>query len=207
MAAVLGAYYISADLVILLPLFTSLELLATLLHWSQFSLVTAAFTVWFLSYLLPPPILLAFYLWHERRARERAGPLPLDPLPADLRRTLIHIGGLTIFLSLLTFILPQAFINFAPLPATPLSARVFAGFLLAASTLMLSVARENDHSRVRVGVPLLILMFPVVTFQIARFPEQVNFATTALFLIYGIMLVAFSLGVYLARGDWRLAFQ
>jgi len=35
----------------------------------------------------------------------------------------------------------------------------------------------------------------------------VDFANTALFLIYGIMLVAFALGVYLSRGDWRQALR
>ncbi len=224
MAAVLGAYYISAGLVTLLPvfarrwemirvmmlptiLFTGLELLTTLLHWSVFSVGTPGFTIWFLSYLLPPPILLAFYLWHERRARKEAGAHSVDPLSPDVRRTLLHTGGLTTLLSLLLFLLPQAFLAFAPWPVTPLSARVFSGFLLAAGTLMLSMARENDRSRVLVGVPLLLLMFPVVTIQIARFSEQVNFANTALFLIYGIMLVAFAIGVYLARGDWRQVFQ
>lgn len=224
MAAVLGAYYISTALVIILPvfarrwevirvmilptiLFTTAELLATLLHWSTFSVGTASFTIWFLSYLLPPPILLAFYLWHERRAREQASAVPPEPLSPDVRRTLLHIGGLTTLLSILLFILPQAFIPYAPWQVTPLSVRVLAGFLLAAGTLMLSMARENDRSRVLVGVPLLILMFPAVTLQIARFPDQVDFANTALFLIYGIMLVAFVLGVYLAGGDWRRAFQ
>jgi hypothetical protein len=224
MAAVLGAYYISAGLVTLLPvfarrwemirvmilptvLFTSMELLTTFLHWSAFSLGTPGFIVWLLSYLLPPPILLGFYLWHERHAREATRAIPQDPLSPDVRRTLLHVGGLTTLLSILIFILPQAFIAFAPWQVTPLSARVFAGFLLAAGALMLSMTRENDRSRVLVGVPLLILMFPAVTLQIARFPDQVNFANTALFLIYGIMLVAFALGVYLARRNWRRVFQ
>lgn len=224
MAAVLGAYYISAALVTLLPvfarrwemirvmmlptiLFTFSELLATLLHWAAFSVGTLPFTIWFLSYLLPPPILLGFYLWHERGAHEPSNVVPRDPLLPDVRRTLLHIGGLTTLLSLLIFIVPQAFITFAPWQVTPLSARVFAGFLLAGGTLMLSMARENDRSRVLVGVPLLILMFPAVTLQITRFPDQVNFSNTALFLVYGIMLVAFVVGVYLARGDWRQVFR
>jgi len=225
MAAVLGAYYIATALVIILPifarrwemirvmilptvLFTVTELVATVLHWSTFSVGTLPFTVWFLSYLLPPPILLGFYLWHERRARKTSDAVPRDPLSPDVRRTLLHIGGLTTLLSIIIFILPQAFIAFAPWTVTPLSTRVFAGFLLAAGTLMLSMARENDRSGVLVGVPLLILMFPAVTLQIARFPDQVNFANTALFLIYGIMLVAFALGVYLmAHGSWRRVFQ
>jgi hypothetical protein len=224
MAAVLGAYYVSAALVTLLPvfarrwemirvmmlptiLFTALELLATLLHWSQFSVGSAGFTIWFLSYLLPPPILLAGYLWHERRVRQQGGAVPQDPLSPDVRRALIHIGGLTTLLSFLLFILPRAFIAYAPWQVTPLSVRVFAGFLLAAGALMLSMARENDRARVLVGVPFLILMFPVVTLQIVRFPAGVDFANTALFLIYGIMLMAFALGVYLARGDWRQVFR
>jgi hypothetical protein len=224
MAAVLGAYYISAALVTLLPvfarrwemirvmilptvLFTTMELLATVLHWNTFSVGTPGFTVWFLSYLLPPPILLGFYLWHERRARQPAKAISTDPLSPDVRRALRHIGALTALLSILLFILPQPFLPFTPWQVTPLSARVFAGFLLAAGTLMLSMARENDRSRVLVGVPLLILMFPAVTLQIARFPDQVNFANTALFVVYGIMLVAFVLGVHLARGDWRLVFR
>lgn len=224
MAAVLGAYYIAATPISLLPifarrwemirvmilptvLFTFAELLATLLHWSAFAVGTLPFTVWFLSYLLPPPILLGCYLWHERRARQSTEAVRQDPLPPDVRRTLLHLGGLTSLLSLMIFILPQAFTGFAPWQITPLNARVFAGFLLAAGTLMLSMVRENDRSRVLMGVPLLILMFPAVTLQIARFPEQVNFANTALFLIYGMMLVAFVLGVYLARGNWRGAFR
>jgi hypothetical protein len=224
MAAVLGAYYVSAGLVTLLPvfarrwemirvmilptiLFTSAELLATMLHWSSFSVGTLSFTVWFLSYLLPPPILLGFYLWHERRARQVTGAVSQDPLPPDVRRTLVHFGGLTTLLSLLLFLLPQVLIGFAPWEVTPLNARVFAGFLLAAGMVMLSMARENDRTQVLMGVPLLILMFPAVTLQIARFSNQVNFANTALFLIYGIMLVAFAIGVYLARGNWRSVFQ
>ena len=224
MAAVLGAYYISTALVIILPvfarrwemirvmilptiLFSVTELLTTLLHWSTFSVGTLPFTVWFLSYLLPPPILLGFYLWHEGRARESTRTVPSDPLSPDVRRTLLHIGGLTTLLSLLIFIVPQAFVPFAPWQVTPLSARVFAGFLLAAGTLMLSMARENDRSGVLVGVPLLILMFPAVTLQIARFPDEVNFANTSLFLLYGMMLIAFALGVYLARSNWRQVFQ
>lgn len=224
MAAVLGAYYISAALVTILPvfarrwemirvmilptvLFTAAELLATLLHWSQFSVGTSAFTVWFLSYLLPPPILFGFYLWHERRARESASALSSQPLLPEVRQALLHWGSLAALLSIILFALPSTFVAFAPWQMTPLSMRVFSGFVFAAATLMLSMARENDRRRALVGVPLLIIMFPAVTLQIVRFPDHVNFANLGLFLVYGIMLVAFVLGLYLARGDWRQAFQ
>ena len=93
MAAVLGAYYIASALLFLLPLFarrwemirvmilptalfSTAELLATVLHWSKFSVGTVPFTAWLLSYLLPPPIFFGFYLWQERRARQLASPIP-----------------------------------------------------------------------------------------------------------------------------------
>ena len=224
MAAVFGAYYISAGLVTLMPvfarrwemirvmilptvLFTAAELLATLLHWSKFSVGTTAFTVWFLSYLLPPPILFGFYLWHERQARKLASALSSEPLQSEVRQALLHWGSLAALLSILLFAIPQAFVAFAPWAMTPLSLRVFAGFVFAAATLMLSMARENDRTRVLVGVPMFLLMFPAVTLQIARFPAEVNFANFGLFLVYSVMLIAFVLGVYLAGGNWRKAFQ
>ena len=223
MAAVLGAYYISSALLFLLPLFarrwemirvmilptavfSTAELLATVLHWSKFSVGTVPFTAWFLSYLLPPPIFFGFYWWQERRARQLETPVPTEPLPSEVRSALLHWGGVLTALAILAFIVPQVMIANAPWSMTPLTTRAFASWLIAAGLLMLSMARENDRTRVLFGVPMLLLMFPVVTIQIARFPDQVNFANIGLFLVYGIMLIAFVLGVYLTRGDWRQAF-
>jgi hypothetical protein len=222
MAAVLGAYYISSALLFLLPMFArrwemirvmilpaavfaAAELAATLLHLSKFSVGTPPFVVWFLSYILPPPIFIGFYLWQERGARQLGAAPPNDPLPRDVRSALLHWGGLRAALALFFFIVPAALIAIAPWTFTPLTARALSGWLLAAGLLMLSMARENDRTRVLFGVPMLLLMFPAVTIQIARFADQVNFANPALFVGYGITLIAFVLGVYLARGNWRAA--
>ena len=222
MASVLGAYYISSALLFLLPMFarrwemirvmtlptaifSTGELIATLLHWSKFSIGTIQFTGWLLSYVLPPPIFVGYYLWHQRRARQVAGAVPTEPLAPDVRRALIHWGGLLAIVSVFFFIVPQALIAIAPWQMTPLTARAFVSWLLAVGALMLSMAYENDRTRVLLGTPMLILVFPVVTIQIARFAGQVQFANVALFVFYGITLIAFAIGVYLARGDWRRA--
>jgi hypothetical protein len=222
MAAVLGAYYVSSALLFLLPLFarrwemirvmilpaaafSAAELAATLLHLSKFSLGTAPFIFWFISYLLPPPNFIGFYVWQERRARRLGAVPPADALPRDVRSALLHWGGLLTALAVFFFGVPQALIAIAPWTLTPLTARALAGWLLAAGLLMLSMARENDRTGVMFGVPMLLLMFPAVTIQIARFSSEVNFANAALFVGYGITLIAFVLGVYLARGNWRAA--
>src|SRR5690349_14772915 len=85
MAAALGAFYLASALLFvpvlfarswqeiratILPTvaFTTAMLVTTFLHWDKFSVGTAPFYVWFASYLLPPPILVALYWWHEHRA-------------------------------------------------------------------------------------------------------------------------------------------
>ena len=223
MAAVLGAFYVSSALLFLLPffarrwemirvmilptaLFCAAELAATFLHWSKFSLGTAPFIVWFLSYLLPPPIFVALYWLQERRLRRRASAaVATEPLLAVARLALLFWGGLLAAIAVFFFVAPQALIAIAPWPMTPLTARALVAWLLMAGALMLSMARENDRTRVLLGVPMLLLMFPMVTIQIARFAGQVNFANIALFAGLGITAVAFVLGVYLALGNWRQA--
>lgn len=224
MAAVLGAFYVSSALLFLLPLFarrwemirvmilttglfSAAELLATILHWSSFTVGSVPFIAWFVSYLLPPPIFFGFYFWLERRARGVANSIPSEPLPPGVRNALRWGGGSLTLLALFIFIVPQVLIANAPWAMTPLTARAFDAWLIAAGTLMLSMARENDKSRVLFGVPMLILMFPAVTLQIARFPDQVNFGNPSLYLIYGFMLFAFVLGLYLVRGNWSQVFQ
>lgn len=222
MAAVLGAYYISSALLFVLPLFarrwemirvmvlpaalfSTAELAATFLHWDKFSVGTTPFYVWLASYLLPPPIFVGGYLYQQWRARRLGPAAPADPLAPDARRALLHWGALLALPAALIFVFPSLLTALAPWAMTPLTARALAGWLLAAGALMLSMARENHRAGVLVGTPLLLLMFPAVTLQIARFSDQVNFANAALFVGYGVTLVAFAIGVYLVRGPWREA--
>jgi hypothetical protein len=89
-----------------------------------------------------------------------------------------------------------------PWSMTPLTARALICWFIALAVLMLSMAHENDRTRVLIGVPALISIFPAVSLQIARFADQVNYASAALFVGYCFTLIAFVLGIYLARGNW-----
>jgi hypothetical protein len=224
MAAVLGAYYISTALLFVLPLFarrwemirvmilpTALfslaELITTFLHLDRFLVGTLAFYTWFLSYLLPPPIFIGYYLWQERRAKQLGTSRPTEPLPADARTALIQWGSLLLATALLLFIFPDWLIGAAPWKMTPLTARALLSWFIGLAALMLSIARENDRTQALIAAPALLLVFPTVTLQIARFAGQVDFANVALFVGYGFMLIAFALGVSLVRGRWREVFR
>jgi len=221
MAAVLGAFYITSAPLFLLPLlakrwenirvmilpaalFCTVQMAATFLHWDKFSVGTGPFYVWFASYLLPPPIFVAAYLWHQRQAGSYATP-DHDPLPAWLNRLLIGVGGLLTLIAALTFLFPGFLIPIFPWQLTPLTARSLSGWLIAVGTLMLWMSRENDRTRARLGTPMLILVLPALLMQMLRFSEQVNWGNPVLWIGLLLFAIVGFCGLYLANGGWREA--
>lgn len=221
MAAVLGGFYITSAPLFLLPLFArrwenirvmilpavlfcTVQLAATFLHWDKFSVRTAPFYIWFASYLLPPPIFLAAYLWHQRQAASQVISSN-DPIPSWLHRALVICGGLLTVIAVLTFFFPGFLISVFPWQLTPLTARSLSGWLIAVGTILLWMSRENDRTRVRLATPMLILLLPVLLIQMSRFAAQVNWGSPVLWtglLLFGI--IGFC-GLYLANGSWREA--
>lgn len=221
MAAVLGAFYISSAPLFLLSLFakrwdmirvmvlpsalfSSAQLAATFLHWDKFSLGTLPFYLWFASYLLPPPIFISAYIWHQRRAAHTSEPSN-DPLPVWLQRALFISGGALLAFALLVFIVPGILIPNFPWPLTPLTARSMCAWLLAVGALMISMANEGDRTRARLGTPMLILPLPVLFLQMLRYSNQVNWSSPVLWVGLIVFGVVGGLGLVLANGSWRKA--
>ena len=221
MAAALGAFYLALTPVLVLALFarrwanvrvivlpalafTTVELVATLLHWDKFSVGTAPFTVWLISYVLPPPLFLAGYLWHERRG---GAPPPADRLPAGLRTGLLVAGGLLTLEATVAFVHPDWLIDSFPWTLTPLTARVLSGWLLLVGTLLLSMAREDDRTRVRLVSPFFVVLLPALVIEVLRYGSQVDAGSprlwTGLVLFGGLA----ACGLFLVRGDWRAALR
>ncbi len=219
MAAVLGAFYASSALLFLLPLFAkrwemirvmilpaaifcTVQLIATFLHWDKFSIGTTPFYVWFASYLLPPPIFIATYIWHQRRAAPK-NTQPDSPLPAWIRWLFMICGSLIAIGAILVFIFPNLLIPIFPWKLTPLTARSLCGWIMIVGVILLTMVRENDKARVRLATPMLILLLPTLLIQMARFANEVNWANPMLWL--GLILAAILglCGSYLAIGSWK----
>ena len=221
MAAVFGAFYVAVAptfvlavrakrwemvRVFVLPgvVFTTALLVATIIHWEKFSVGTAPFNLWLASYVLPPPIYLAAFLWHQRRATTSTATSTSDnPLPTVLRRMLVVLGGLLTAEAVFAFVSPSYLADEFPWTLTPLTARVLCGFLLLVSTLLLSIARENDRDRVRVVTPTLVVLLPAVGLQVARYWDQVDTSSLRFWTTVGYLAAVCACGVYLARGSWR----
>lgn len=218
-AALLGGFYLASASIFVLALFarrwenirvfvpasivfSSTELLATFLHWDKFSVGTLPFTVWFISYILPPPLFLAFYLQHQRRAP----PLPRpgdEPLPATLRALMQVLGAVLVGFALVIFVVPTLWVAVAPVPFTPLTTRAFAGWVLALGLMQWLALRENDRTRVRLISPFFALALPAIALEMARYPEQIDFGNPALYLGFAVLALVCGVGITLIRGSWR----
>lgn len=183
-------------------LFTTVELVITFLHWDKFSLGTTPFYVWFASYLLPPPIFLALYVWHQRRALPI--PMPGDqPLPRAMRTLMLVLGALLALFALAVLALPSILIPIAPIAFTPLTARAFSGWVLAVGTMHLMAARENDRGRTRMVAPFFLVGGVAIVVELARFPEQIDWSRPSLHVAAAVLAITLVIGAVLATGDWR----
>ena len=218
-AALLGGFYLAAASFYVLSffarrwenirvfiwasiLFSTIELIATFLHWDRFSVGSLPFNVWFVSYILPAPLFIAFYFWHQRRA----APIPKstdEPLPDSLRLGMRVLGAVIALFALAAFIVPASIIPLMPWTFSPLTLRALSGWILALGVMNLTAAHENDRTRVRIISPFFVLLLPCVLLEIARYPQAVNFARPAIWVGLAVMTVIFAIGVYLIRGDWR----
>lgn len=221
MAAVLGGFYITSAPLFLLPLFarhwemiramvlpaalfTTIQLAATFLHWDKFSVGTVPFYVWFASYLFPPPIFVAAYLWHQRKTA--SGTRESDnTLPVWLKRILVSVGGFLAVGAALIFLFPSMLIPVFPWQLTPLTARSLSGWLMAVGTLMLAMYFENDQTRARLATPMLILILPVLLLQMLRYAGQVDWGNVVLWIGLVLFAIICFCGLYLANGSWRNA--
>jgi hypothetical protein len=199
MAAVLGAFYFASALLFVLPLFartwqrvrvmvlpsaafSTAMLLATFLHWDKFSVGTFPFVIWFASYVLPPPIFVALYVWHQRRAAPVGARIEVPVVP--WARTLFRVnGGVVSALALIGFAAPGLVADVAPWDVTQLTARALCGWLLAVGLLQVSMAAEGDWRRARLATAMLIALPPAILVQLFRFSDQVDWGNLALWVL------------------------
>lgn len=197
-AAVFGGIYFSALITmawclatrtwehvraVVLPaaVFTAVMLIPTILHLEKFLTQSVPFWIWLASYVLPPPIFVACYVWQQRRSAP-PGSAVTAPLPDWARTALLVNGSALVVFAAVVMVAPQLLIAIAPFTMTPLTARAFAGYLSLASLMQISIARENDWPRVRIATSLLLALPVAVGFQLARYASEVAWDNLALWV-------------------------
>lgn len=221
MAALFGGFYAALAPVMLLALFvrrwelvrvfvlpgmvfTATQLLVTVLHWDRFAVGSGPFNIWFASYLLPPPVFAACWVWQQRRAAPRSSATPEHTLARWQRAGLLLLGTLFTLEALAGLVVPAWFAADAPWKITPLNARALAGYFMLLGLLMLSMAYENHRDRVRIVAPFLVLLLPLAALQLSRFALQVDWSHPRLVSSAVLLAAVAALGLSLLAGPWPL---
>ncbi|MCW5881017.1 MAG: hypothetical protein KIS91_08825 [Anaerolineae bacterium] len=189
--------------------FTTLTLIATLMHLNLFHLnpplgtpagpLTVSLTyVWLAVYAIVPiavPIMVAI----QRRA-PGGDPPRLAPLPGWLRAILIIQAALLIGLGTIMFLAPPLGAPLWPWALTPLTSRAVAAWLVGIGVAAAQMAWENDLVRVRVAFRAYVAIAVLQAIALLRYLGDVRLDDPRLWLyLVGVtsFLVVGLLGLWL----------
>jgi hypothetical protein len=180
-------------------LFTTLTLLATLLHLDRFHLDTASGWVWLAVYVAVPPVMLALFVRQLRVPGD--DPPRRAPLPRWLRLVLGLQAALLLVVGAVLFLAPQLTAPLWPWMLTPLTARAVAAWLLALGLGAAHLIRENDWERGRVAMPSSAVLGALELVALARYPGALDWSGPRawVFLLFVVSILA--VGLY----GWRAA--
>jgi hypothetical protein len=167
--------------------------LMTVMHHDKFLAGTAAYWVWVISYVVPPPLFAWLYYVHQKQSAP-VGTGITHPIPGGMRMFLRVNGALLMIVGLTIFVLPALLVDNAPFKLTPLTARTLANIVTGAGLVSILIAREGDWLRSRLAALLLILIPPLFIVQFGRYANAVSWANPfLLFLLADFFVVGAAL--------------
>lgn len=182
--------------------FTSLTLLATLLHLDKFQFDNVNGWLWLIVYVAVPPllvVLLPLQLRHPGREPPRTAPMERWLLPImSLQALVVLVIGTALLVA------PSRADSLWPWQLTPLTSRTVGAWLLALATGLLVTVWERDWARIRVATVTYTAM-PLLQFvALARFSDTVNWDGAGISLYLAFLVSILLLGVFGLRRSWSL---
>lgn len=180
--------------------FTSLTLLATLLHLDKFTFDNVNGWLWVIVYVAVPPLLL-FLL--ARQLREPGIDPPRTVLIEHLLLPVIGLQALVVLvIGVALWITPSTADTLWPWALTPLTARATGAWLLALAAGFGVTLWERDWLRIRVAVPTFTAI-PLLQFiALARFSDTVNWNSAGIWLYLGFLVSVLALGLLGIQRCW-----
>jgi hypothetical protein len=189
--------------------FTTLTLVATLLHLDRFhlgdpSFVTEAATWgWIGIYVLVPPAMAV--LWALQVRAPGSDGARTAPVPAPVRLVLAVHALVFLPVGAVLFVAPERTASLWPWLLTPLTARAVAGWLLGIGVAAAHVLRENDVARARPAFYAYVALGVLQLVALARYSSDVEWGSPSAWVFVTIvasMLVTGTLSLR-ASGDSR----
>jgi hypothetical protein len=211
-AAFLGAGYLSSFLLEFLAyrqktwanarvavpsvfLFTTLTLVATLLHLDKFHLnnpvasaMVAAY-LWLAIYIAVPIAMLILLIYQIRL--HGSTPKRKATLPTWMRLILLAQGTIMLITGMILFLSQSTASAFWPWALTPLTSRAIGAWLIGIGVIALHMTWENDHQRNRIAYISYATLGILQAASLVRYAGEVNWSTTGswIYLIFVISII------------------
>ncbi len=160
-------------------LFTTLTLIATLLHLDKFHLSSSGLALttawlWLIIYLIAPPVMLILLVMqlrspgveHPRRA----------PLPTWFRIVLIVQAAAMMGLGAALFLAPTTVNSIWPWALTPLTAQAIAAWMLGLGLAVAHSVWENDWERIYIGLVADVVLGVLQLIAVARYADTITWS-------------------------------
>jgi hypothetical protein len=187
-------------------LFTTLMLVATLIHLDRFhlhssdALARAVAWVWLVAYIAIPPATLAVLV---AQLRAPGGDPPrAAPLRSWLRSALVAQGVVMVALGASLFAAPGTSASLWPWTLTPLTSRATGSWLCGIGLTAVLAALENDLRRVRAVLAGYAVLGGLEAIAVARYPHTLDWHApmTCFYLVFLATVLAVALaGLFAAR--------
>ena len=188
--------------------FTTLTLIATLLHLDRFhfsspgQLAQAAAWFWIGIYVIVPPAMLV--MWYRQYHFPGDDPKRSTPLPTNLRILLIIeaiamlVWGITLFAD------PAAFSASWPWKLTPLTSQAVGAWLIALGVFAVHATAENDYARIRIGAISYFFFGSFGIITLLRYPASFSWMTWSGWFYVALIASVLLTGLYSTNHVWKL---
>ena len=183
--------------------FTTLTLVATLLHLDRFHLDSPALVTratawaWLAIYAVVPPV-MAVLLARQLRIGGADPPRTVRLAPA-VRGILGLQGGIMLGMGIVLFVAPQATAPAWPWLLTPLTARATGAWLVGLGVAAVHVVVEDDPTRVRPAMAGFAALGALQLVALARYPGSVDWTGPSVWVHVAFLLSLLGIGVV----GWR----
>ncbi|MFN2608787.1 MAG: hypothetical protein ABR511_13005 [Acidimicrobiales bacterium] len=186
--------------------FTTLLLLATILHWDRFNHGHVSFWAWLALYVVTPPLLPLLW-WNNRRTDPRvASPRGDTVVPGRVRAVVAAVGGVQLLVALVIFVHPAGAVAHWPWTVTPLTARVIAAFVAFPAVTWLLFATDRRWSSFQIPMETATIGLVLVLGATLRATGELHGAAPAYAaLLVGTIAALVVLQVEMRRRSRRAA--
>jgi hypothetical protein len=188
-------------------LFTTLTLIATLLHVDKFHLnspvvsaMVAAY-LWLAIYTAVPIAMLILLIYQIRL--QGFTPKRKATLHTWMRLILGAQGTIMLVTGIILFLSPATVSTFWPWALTPLTSRAIGAWLIGIGVIALHMTWENDHRRNRIAYISYATLGILQVVSLVRYVGEINWSTAGSWIYLLFVISIIPLGLY----GWRASRQ